>query len=41
LRAGPRKNIYFDPKNVKAAILASNEINPGINILIKELVYSL
>ncbi len=37
LRAGPRRHIYFDPKEVKAAIVTCGGLCPGLNVVIREL----
>ncbi len=39
--AGPRKLIYFDPSKVKAAIVTSGGLCPGINDVIRSLVMEL
>jgi len=39
--AGPRKTIYFDPSKVKAAIVTSGGLCPGINDVIRSLVMEL
>eukprot|EP00871_Galdieria_phlegrea_P001173 jgi/Galph1/2056/GphlegSOOS_G759.1 len=36
-RAGPRENIVFDPKKVKAAIVTCGGLCPGLNTVIREL----
>lgn len=41
LRAGPRSTIYFHPASVKAAIVSMGGMVPGVNTVIKELVYAL
>jgi 6-phosphofructokinase 1 len=41
LRAGPRKHNYFDPKNVKAAIVTCGGLCPGLNVVIREIYMSL
>jgi 6-phosphofructokinase 1 len=40
-RAGPRKQIYFDPIKVKAAIVTCGGLCPGMNTVIRELVVGL
>uniref|UniRef100_A0A1D1XIW7 ATP-dependent 6-phosphofructokinase n=1 Tax=Anthurium amnicola TaxID=1678845 RepID=A0A1D1XIW7_9ARAE len=40
-RAGPRKQIYFDPDNVKAAILTCGGLCPGLNNVIRQIVFTL
>ncbi|ERN19125.1 hypothetical protein AMTRI_Chr10g7890 [Amborella trichopoda] len=39
--AGPRTDICFDPKNVKAAIVTCGGLCPGLNTVIRELVVGL
>ena len=39
--AGPRKNMYWDPSEINAAIVTCGGICPGINTVIRELVYTL
>jgi 6-phosphofructokinase 1 len=39
--AGPRNMIYFDPSKVKAAIVTSGGLCPGINDVIRSLVMEL
>ena len=41
LRAGPRKQIFFDPKQVKAAIVTCGGLCPGLNVVIREIVMSI
>lgn len=41
LRAGPRSHIYFQPADVKAAIVSMGGMVPGVNVVIKELVHTL
>lgn len=41
LRAGPRKEIFFNPKQVKAAIVTCGGLCPGLNVVIRELVMCL
>lgn len=41
LRAGPRSTIYFHPSSVKAGIVSMGGMVPGVNTVIKELVYTL
>jgi len=41
LRAGPRYNLYFNPKEVKALIVTCGGLVPGINVVIRELVMTL
>lgn len=38
LRAGPRRQICFDPKEVKAAIVTCGGLCPGLNVVIREIV---
>eukprot|EP00271_Cylindrocystis_brebissonii_P009161 TRINITY_DN23834_c0_g1_i1.p1 TRINITY_DN23834_c0_g1~~TRINITY_DN23834_c0_g1_i1.p1 ORF type:complete len:519 (+),score=119.52 TRINITY_DN23834_c0_g1_i1:131-1687(+) len=40
-RAGPRQWIYFPPKEVKAAIVTCGGLCPGINDVIRQIVYTL
>jgi 6-phosphofructokinase 1 len=40
-RAGPVKNLYFSPSNVKAAIVTCGGLCPGLNNVIRELVNTL
>ena len=39
--AGPRRNIFFDPARVKAAIVTCGGLCPGINNVIRTLVFEL
>ena len=39
--AGPRHNIFFDPARVKAAIVTCGGLCPGINNVIRTLVFEL
>ena len=41
VRGGPRKAIYFNPKEVRAAIVTCGGLAPGLNVVIRELVMSL
>lgn len=41
LRAGPRKEICFNPSEVKAAIVTCGGLCPGLNVVIRELVMTL
>ena len=41
LKGGPREFVYFDPKNVKAAIVTCGGLCPGLNVVIREVVMSL
>jgi len=41
LRAGPRKFIYFQPKEVKACIVTCGGLCPGLNVVIREIFNSL
>lgn len=34
LKAGPRKQIYFKPSEVKAAIVSCGGLCPGLNVVI-------
>lgn len=40
-KAGPRKDLYFDPAKVKAAIVTCGGLCPGINDVIRSLVRTL
>ncbi|XP_043690279.1 ATP-dependent 6-phosphofructokinase 2-like [Telopea speciosissima] len=40
-RAGPRKQIFFDPSTVRAAIVTCGGLCPGLNTVIRELVVAL
>ncbi len=37
LRAGARKTIYYDPKEVKAAIVTCGGLCPGLNVVIRSI----
>ena len=41
LRAGPRETTFFDPTSVRAAIVTCGGLCPGLNNVIRELVFSL
>ena len=41
LRAGTRSHLYFEPSQVKAAIVTCGGLCPGLNNVIRELVLSL
>lgn len=41
LRAGPRAELYFNPREVKAAIVTCGGLCPGLNNVIRELVETL
>lgn len=41
LKGGPRKNIYFQPDSVKAAIVTCGGLCPGLNDVIRGIVMSL
>ncbi len=41
MRAGPRKQIYFDPRTVNAAIVTVGHICPGINDVVQGIVHRL
>jgi len=41
VRAGPRKELHFDPDNVNAAIVTCGGLCPGLNNVIREIVNSL
>ncbi|CAL9773307.1 ATP-dependent 6-phosphofructokinase 5, chloroplastic-like [Musa acuminata AAA Group] len=40
-RAGPRKQIYYEPKEVKAAIVTCGGLCPGLNDVIRQIVFTL
>ncbi|KAF5742823.1 ATP-dependent 6-phosphofructokinase 2 [Tripterygium wilfordii] len=40
-RAGPRKDIFFEPQNTRAAIITCGGLCPGMNTVIRELVVGL
>jgi 6-phosphofructokinase 1 len=41
LSAGPRQNIFYDPRKVKAVIITCGGLCPGLNVVIRELVMTL
>lgn len=41
MRAGARKTIFFQPEEVKAAIVTCGGLCPGLNVVIRSLVMSL
>lgn len=41
LRAGPRRQIFFEPNNIRAAIVTCGGLCPGLNTVIRELVVGL
>jgi 6-phosphofructokinase 1 len=41
LKAGPRKHLYFRPKEVRAAIVTCGGLCPGLNNVIREIVMTL
>ena len=41
LRAGPRKNLFFRPEEVRAAIVSCGSLCPGTNVLVQEITNSL
>ena len=41
LLAGPRRNLYFKPSNVKAGIASCGGLCPGLNVVIRELYITL
>jgi 6-phosphofructokinase 1 len=41
LKAGPRKDIFFNPDEVRAAIVTCGGLCPGLNVVIREIVMSL
>ncbi|KAL5981142.1 ATP-dependent 6-phosphofructokinase 5, chloroplastic [Asimina triloba] len=40
-RAGPRKQIYFEPEEVKAGIVSCGGLCPGLNDVIRQIVFTL
>lgn len=40
-RAGPRRDIFFDPAEVRAAIVTCGGLCPGLNTVLRELVVGL
>lgn len=41
LKAGPREFVFWDPKQVRAAIVTCGGLCPGLNVVIREVVMSL
>jgi len=41
IRSGPRRNIYFEPRKVTAAIVTCGGLCPGLNDIIQNIVYML
>lgn len=41
LKAGPRKEIYFNPPEVEALIVTCGGLCPGLNVVIREITMSL
>ena len=41
VRGGARKELFFDPKNCKAAIVTCGGLCPGLNVVIREIVMCL
>lgn len=41
MRAGPRRQLHFDPKNVSAAIVTCGGLCPGLNNVIREITNTL
>jgi 6-phosphofructokinase 1 len=41
LKGGPRKDIFFNPDDVKVAIVTCGGLCPGLNVVIREIVMSL
>lgn len=41
LRAGPRKSLHFNPKNVNAAIVTCGGLCPGLNNVVRDIAKSL
>ncbi len=40
-RSGPRRQIYFDPTKLKAAVVACGGMCPGMNTLVRSIVFQL
>jgi hypothetical protein len=38
-RAGPRKEIYYEPEEVKAAIVTCGGLCPGLNDVIRQVLF--
>lgn len=38
-RAGPRKDIYYEPEEVKAAIVTCGGLCPGLNDVIRQVLF--
>jgi len=41
LKAGPRKEIFFNPDKVKACIVTCGGLCPGLNVVVRELTMTL
>ena len=41
VRAGPRKQTFFTPSEVNAAVVSAGGLDPGINIVVREIVFTL
>ncbi len=41
LRSGPRRTIYYDPKQVTAAVVTCGGLCPGLNDVVQNIVYTL
>ncbi|KAG2500191.1 hypothetical protein HYH03_001771 [Edaphochlamys debaryana] len=41
IRCGPRKTVYFDPKQVSAAVVTCGGLCPGLNDVVQNIVYTL
>ncbi len=41
LKAGAREYVFFNPKDIKAAIVTCGGLCPGLNVVIREIVMSL
>jgi 6-phosphofructokinase 1 len=41
LLAGPRRNLYFQPSNVNAAIVCLGGVCPGMNVMVSDIFYAL
>lgn len=37
LRAGPRKQVYFEPSEVRACIVTCGGLCPGLNVVVREI----
>ncbi len=41
IKGGPREYVFFNPKDVKAAIVTCGGLCPGLNVVIREIVMTL